>query len=117
MSEHMNFREHIILSLHPHNVRGTGVADAELGMLAGAQRVEGTLFGNGERTGNVDIVTLALNMYSHGVDPKLNFENIPAIISVYERLIKMRVIERHPTAVSLYSPLSPVRIRMRLPRE
>ena len=96
MSEHLNFREHVILSLHPHNDRGTGVADAELGMLAGAQRVEGTLFGNGERTGNVDIVTLALNMYSHGVDPKLNFENIPTIISVYERLTKMRVGERHP---------------------
>lgn len=96
MSEHLNFREHVILSVHPHNDRGTGVADAELGMLAGAQRVEGTLFGNGERTGNVDIVTLALNMYSHGVDPKLNFENIPAIASVYERLTKMRVSERHP---------------------
>ncbi|MBT2289286.1 2-isopropylmalate synthase [Paenibacillus albidus] len=96
MSEHLNFREHVILSLHPHNDRGTGVADAELGMLAGAQRVEGTLFGNGERTGNVDIVTLALNMYSHGVDPKLNFENIPGLITVYERLTKMRVGERHP---------------------
>ncbi|GIP22171.1 2-isopropylmalate synthase [Paenibacillus sp. J22TS3] len=96
MSEHLNYREHVILSLHPHNDRGTGVADAELGMLAGAQRVEGTLFGNGERTGNVDIVTLALNMYSHGVDPKLNFENIPAILSVYERLTKMKVSERHP---------------------
>ncbi|MCD1260403.1 2-isopropylmalate synthase [Paenibacillus athensensis] len=96
MSEHLSFREHVIVSLHPHNDRGTGVADAELGMLAGAQRVEGTLFGNGERTGNVDIVTLALNMYSHGVDPKLNFTNIPAIIAVYERLTKMRVGERHP---------------------
>lgn len=96
MSGHLKFRDHVILSVHPHNDRGTGVADAELGMLAGAQRVEGTLFGNGERTGNVDIVTLALNMYSHGVDPKLNFENIPAIISVYERLTKMRVGERHP---------------------
>jgi len=96
MSEHLSFREHVIVSLHPHNDRGTGVADAELGMLAGAQRVEGTLFGNGERTGNVDIVTLALNMYSHGVDAKLNFGNIPAIASVYERLTKMRVSERHP---------------------
>lgn len=96
MSKHLNFREHVILSLHPHNDRGTGVADAELGMLAGAQRVEGTLFGNGERTGNVDIVTLALNMYAHGVDPKLNLGNIPRIISVYERLTKMRVGERHP---------------------
>ncbi|TVY11334.1 2-isopropylmalate synthase [Paenibacillus cremeus] len=96
MSENLNFRENVIVSLHPHNDRGTGVADAELGVLAGAQRVEGTLFGNGERTGNVDIVTLALNMYSHGVDPKLNFDNIPGIISVYERLTKMRVSERHP---------------------
>ncbi|MCM3781408.1 2-isopropylmalate synthase [Neobacillus mesonae] len=96
MSNHLNYRENVILSLHPHNDRGTGVADAELGMLAGAQRVEGTLFGNGERTGNVDIVTLALNMYSHGVDPELNFENVPEIISVYERLTKMNVDERHP---------------------
>ncbi|WP_071394844.1 2-isopropylmalate synthase [Bacillus tuaregi] len=96
MSDHLSYREHVILSLHPHNDRGTGVADAELGMLAGAQRVEGTLFGNGERTGNVDIVTLALNMFSHGVDPKLHFENIPAIISKYERLTRMKVHERHP---------------------
>ncbi|ANE47734.1 2-isopropylmalate synthase [Paenibacillus swuensis] len=96
MSENLKYREHVIVSVHPHNDRGTGVADAELGILAGAQRIEGTLFGNGERTGNVDIVTLALNMYSHGVDPKLNFENIPAIIAVYERLTRMRVGERHP---------------------
>lgn len=96
MSESLNGREHVILSLHPHNDRGTGVADTELGLLAGAQRVEGTLFGNGERTGNVDIVTLALNMYSHGVNPKLNFENLPDIIGVYERLTGMRVGERHP---------------------
>ncbi|MCU6712808.1 2-isopropylmalate synthase [Paenibacillus sp. J5C_2022] len=96
MSKHMNYRDSVILSLHPHNDRGTGVADAELAMLAGAQRVEGTLFGNGERTGNVDIVTLALNMYSHGVDPQLRFDNIPAIIAVYERLTKMKVGERQP---------------------
>jgi 2-isopropylmalate synthase len=96
MSDHLNYRDNVILSLHPHNDRGTGVADAELGMLAGAQRVEGTLFGNGERTGNVDIVTLALNMFAHGVDPKLNFENIPKIISMYEELTKMKVHERHP---------------------
>jgi 2-isopropylmalate synthase len=96
MSDHLNYRDNVILSLHPHNDRGTGVADAELGMLAGAERVEGTLFGNGERTGNVDIVTLALNMFSHGVDPKLNFENIPKIISMYEELTKMKVHERHP---------------------
>ncbi|PKG22970.1 2-isopropylmalate synthase [Niallia nealsonii] len=96
MSDHLNFRNNVILSIHPHNDRGTGVADAELAMLAGAQRVEGTLFGNGERTGNVDIVTLALNMFSHGVDAKLNFEQVPKIISVYEKLTKMTVHERHP---------------------
>ena len=96
MSDHLNFRNNVILSIHPHNDRGTGVADAELAMLAGAQRVEGTLFGNGERTGNVDIVTLALNMFSHGVDAQLNFEQIPKIISVYEKLTKMTVHERHP---------------------
>ncbi len=96
MSDHLNFRDNVILSVHPHNDRGTGVADAELGMLAGAQRVEGTLFGNGERTGNVDIVTLALNMFSHGIDANLNFENIPKIISVYEKLTRMTVHQRHP---------------------
>ena len=96
MSDHLNYRDNVILSVHPHNDRGTGVADAELGMLAGAQRVEGTLFGNGERTGNVDIVTLAVNMYSHGVNPQLNFENIREIISKYEKLTRMRVHERHP---------------------
>lgn len=96
MSDHLRYRDSVILSLHPHNDRGTGVADAELGVLAGGQRVEGTLFGNGERTGNVDIVTLALNMYSHGVDPKLNFHNLPDILKVYERLTRMRVGERQP---------------------
>lgn len=96
MSDHLSYRDHVILSIHPHNDRGTGVADAELGMLAGAQRVEGTLFGNGERTGNVDIVTLALNLFSHGVNPKLNFENIREIIAAYERLTRMKVSERHP---------------------
>ncbi|MGG3889902.1 2-isopropylmalate synthase [Metabacillus fastidiosus] len=96
MSDHLDYRDNVILSVHPHNDRGTGVADAELGMLAGAQRVEGTLFGNGERTGNVDIVTLALNMFSHGVDPKLNFDNISEIISKYEKLTRMSVHERHP---------------------
>lgn len=101
MSNHLNYREHVILSVHPHNDRGTGVADAELAMLAGADRVEGTLFGNGERTGNVDIVTLALNMFSHGVDPELNFENIPAIQEKYEKLTRMRVHERHPYAGEL----------------
>ncbi|MBO0961725.1 2-isopropylmalate synthase [Neobacillus sp. MM2021_6] len=101
MSDHLNYRDNVILSLHPHNDRGTGVADTELGMLAGAQRVEGTLFGNGERTGNVDIVTLAINMYSHGVDPQLHFEHIREIISKYEKLTRMRVHERHPYAGEL----------------
>ena len=101
MSENMKYRENVILSLHPHNDRGTGVADTELALLAGGQRVEGTLFGNGERTGNVDIITLALNLYSHGVDPQLNFENLPEIRTVYERLTKMTVNERHPYAGEL----------------
>ncbi|MBO1512078.1 2-isopropylmalate synthase [Metabacillus bambusae] len=96
MSDHMKYRDNVILSLHPHNDRGSGIADAELGMLAGGQRIEGTLFGNGERTGNVDIVTLALNMFSHGVNPELNFENIQEIIAVYERMTKMKVYERQP---------------------
>ncbi|WP_413374851.1 2-isopropylmalate synthase [Alkalihalobacillus sp. 1P02AB] len=96
MIDRLHYGDNIIVSLHPHNDRGTGVADAELGMLAGAKRVEGTLFGNGERTGNVDIVTLALNMYSHGIDPKLNFEKLPEIKKVYERLTRMQVPQRHP---------------------
>ncbi|MCI3919133.1 2-isopropylmalate synthase [Paenibacillus sp. TRM 82003] len=96
MSDNLRYRDNVIVSLHPHNDRGTGVADAELGLLAGGQRVEGTLFGNGERTGNVDIVTLALNLYSHGIDPKLDFHNLPEILKVYERLTRMRVGERQP---------------------
>ncbi len=101
MSDNLSFRDNVILSIHPHNDRGTGVADAELAMLAGAQRVEGTLFGNGERTGNLDIVTVSLNMFSHGVDPNLDFEHIPEILSIYEKLTKMRVPERHPYAGEL----------------
>jgi 2-isopropylmalate synthase len=96
MSDRLKYRAHVVLSQHPHNDRGCAVADAELGLLAGAQRVEGTLFGNGERTGNVDIVTLALNMYAHGVDPRLNLENMPEIVAVYEKLTGMRVYERQP---------------------
>lgn len=96
MSENMNNRENVILSLHPHNDRGCGVADAELGILAGADRIEGTLFGNGERTGNVDIITLAMNMYTHGVDPKLDFSNIPELTQLYERVTRMHVYERSP---------------------
>lgn len=96
MCKNMHDRENVIVSLHPHNDRGCGVADSELGLLAGADRIEGTLFGNGERTGNVDIIVLALNMYSHGVDPELNLENIPAITETYERLTGMHVYERMP---------------------
>ena len=101
MSKNMKYRENVILSLHPHNDRGCGVSDAELGILAGADRIEGTLFGNGERTGNVDIVTLAMNMFSHGVDPKLDFSNISEIRQVYEKLTGMVVHERQPYAGQL----------------
>ena len=94
-------RESIILSVHPHNDRGTGVAAAELALLAGADRIEGTLLGNGERTGNVDILTIAYNMFSQGIDPKLNIENVTEIIDVYERCCKMHVDPRHPYAGKL----------------
>ena len=96
MCDHLYKRENVIGSLHAHNDRGCAVADTEFGLLAGADRVEGTLFGNGERTGNVDIVTLALNMYSHGVDPKLDFSDIPAIVKIYEKVTCMHVYERQP---------------------
>lgn len=101
MCENLKYREHVTVSLHPHNDRGTGVADTELALLAGADRVEGTLFGNGERTGNVDIITLAMNMYSHGVDPKLDFADMPSICEVYEKCTGMKVYERTPYAGSL----------------
>ena len=101
MHKHLNNRDSVILSLHPHNDRGTGIADAEMGLLAGADRVEGTLFGNGERTGNVDIVTLAMNLYVLGVDPKLDFSDIPSIIDVYEEVTRMKVYERSPYAGKL----------------
>lgn len=96
MSKNLNERENVIISLHPHNDRGCAVAAAELGLLAGGDRVEGTLFGNGERTGNVDIITLAMNLYTHGIDPKLDFSDIPRICELYERVSKMRVYERQP---------------------
>lgn len=99
--KNINRREAIILSLHPHNDRGTAVATAELGVLAGADRLEGTLFGNGERTGNLDIVTTALNMYSQGVDPGLDFSNMSYITEKYERLTDMKVHERTPYAGEL----------------
>ena len=101
MSENLKYREFVTLSLHPHNDRGTGVADTELALLAGADRVEGTLFGNGERTGNVDIITLAMNMYSHGVDPKLDFSNMNELVEIYERCTRMHVYERTPYAGAL----------------
>lgn len=101
MSNHLQQRDQVILSVHPHNDRGTGVAIAELAMMAGAQRVEGTLFGNGERTGNVDLLTLAYNMFSQGVDPKLEIENVVQIKEMYERLCKLSVPERHPYAGTL----------------
>jgi len=101
MSKNLKYREHVSLCVHPHNDRGCAISDAELGMLAGADRVEGTLFGNGERTGNVDIITLAMNMYSHGVDPKLNFANMPRICRQYEKLTRMSVYERQPYAGDL----------------
>ncbi|MDO4313702.1 MAG: 2-isopropylmalate synthase [Eubacteriales bacterium] len=99
--KHLKYRENVILCLHPHNDRGCGVATAELGILAGADRIEGTLFGNGERTGNVDIITLGMNMFSHGVDPKLDFSDMQKLRETYERLTRMHVYERQPYAGDL----------------
>ena len=96
MSRNLNNRENIILSLHPHNDRGTGIAATELGLMAGADRVEGTLFGNGERTGNVDLVTLALNMFTQGVDPQLDCSDINRMKDTYEYCNQLRIPERHP---------------------
>ena len=101
MIGHLNNRESIVVSVHPHNDRGTGVASAELALLAGADRVEGTLFGNGERTGNVDILNLAYNMFSQGIDPGLNIEHINEIIEIYERCCKLPIHPRHPYAGKL----------------
>ncbi|MFW5800488.1 MAG: 2-isopropylmalate synthase [Spirochaeta sp.] len=101
MSRNLQNRDSIILSVHTHNDRGTGVAATELGLMAGAQRVEGTLFGNGERTGNLDIVTVALNMVSQGIDPKLDFSDIPSVRALYEELTCMEVPPRHPYAGDL----------------
>ena len=100
-SDNLKYRDSVILSLHPHNDRGTGVADTELALLAGADRVEGTLFGNGERTGNVDIITVAMNRDSHGVDPHLDFSDMPSLVEVYERVTRMHVYERSPYAGAL----------------
>ena len=96
MCEQLHNRENVIVSLHPHNDRGTAVAAAELGLLAGGDRIEGTLFGNGERTGNVDIVTLAMNLFAHGVDPELNFSNMPEVVEKYEQYTDMKVPPRQP---------------------
>ncbi|MEG0829398.1 MAG: 2-isopropylmalate synthase [Anaerovoracaceae bacterium] len=96
MSKNLHSRSNVLVSLHPHNDRGTGVADAELGILAGGDRIEGTLFGNGERTGNVDIVTLAMNLFSHGVDPKLDFSNMPEVVENYEKFTDINVSPRQP---------------------
>lgn len=101
MCKNLYSRENVIVSLHPHNDRGCAVADTELGLLAGADRVEGTLFGNGERTGNVDIITLAMNLYSHGIDPELDFSDLPKITDAYESLTGMKVYERQPYSGSL----------------
>ena len=99
--DHLKNRENAVISIHPHNDRGTGIAAAELAMLAGAERVEGTLFGNGERTGNLDIINAALNMYSQGIDPGLDFSNVIKLREIYEKTTKMRVHERHPYAGEL----------------
>ena len=101
INKNLKYRDKVILSLHPHNDRGCGVADSEMGLLAGADRIEGTLFGNGERTGNVDIVTLAMNMFALGVDPKLDFTNMPELVELYERVTRMHVHDRQPYAGAL----------------
>ena len=96
MCKNLKGRENLVISLHPHNDRGCAVADSEMGLLAGGDRIEGTLFGNGERTGNVDIITLALNLFSQGIDPELDFSDLPAITEVYEKVTGMHVYERQP---------------------
>ena len=101
VNKHLKYRDNVILCLHPHNDRGCGVATAELGVLAGADRIEGTLFGNGERTGNVDLITMGMNMFSHGVDPGLDFSDMKRLRETYERLTRMHVYERQPYAGDL----------------
>ena len=101
ISQNLKYRDAVKLSLHPHNDRGCGVADSELGILAGADRIEGTLFGNGERTGNADIVTLAMNLFALGVDPELDFSNMPELVELYERVTRMNVHARQPYAGEL----------------
>ena len=101
IDKHLKYRDGVVLCLHPHNDRGCGISDAEFGVLAGADRVEGTLFGNGERTGNVDIVTLGKNMYAQGVDPKIDFSDMPHICEVYEKCTGMQIYERSPYSGAL----------------
>lgn len=101
MHKHLKYRDNVVLSVHPHNDRGCGISDAEFGVLAGADRVEGTLFGNGERTGNADIMNVAMNMYTQGIDPELNFSEMNKIKEVYEQCTEMKVHERHPYAGEL----------------
>lgn len=101
MHKHLKYRDNVVISLHPHNDRGCGVAASEMGLLAGADRIEGTLFGNGERTGNADVVTIAMNMFSQGVDPKLNFANMPYIAALYKTFTGMEVSPRQPYAGEL----------------
>lgn len=101
MNKHLKYRDNIVLSLHPHNDRGCSVVDTEMGLLAGADRVEGTLFGNGERTGNADIVTIAMNMFALGVDPGLDFSDMPELVEMYERVTRMNVHARQPYAGEL----------------
>ena len=96
MHENLKYRDSVLISLHPHNDRGCAVADTEMGLLAGGDRVEGTLFGNGERTGNTDIITVAMNMFAQGIDPELDFSNIPEICELYERVTRMQVGDRSP---------------------
>ncbi len=98
MHKHLKYRENIVISIHAHNDRGTGIASSELAMLAGADRVEGTLFGNGERTGNADIVVIALNLFAQGIDPKLDISNIDEVIKVYEKFNRLPIHPRHPYA-------------------
>ena len=101
MNDNLKYRENVLISLHPHNDRGCAVADTEMGLLAGGDRVEGTLFGNGERTGNTDLVTVAMNMFAQGIDPGLDFSNMPEITELYERVTRMQVYDRTPYAGKL----------------
>ncbi len=111
MIRHLERRESIVVSLHPHNDRGTGVAAAELGYLAGADRIEGCLFGNGERTGNVCLVTLGMNLFSQGIDPQIDFSDIDEVRRTVEYCNQLPVGERHPTAATSSSRPSPARTR------